>query len=166
MGALALLAERHGRAARLVEARAAAGRAPRLEDALELGTLLQGKAGRAAFPIREKPSRLDDPAVPPPERLPEALAALGRRLDALAARRPVALRAACEAHLAFEEAHPFEDANGRAGLLLLAWHLLLAERDSAGLGAPRWRLADREPYLAAVRDRDVEALARLAGGSP
>lgn len=56
---------------------------------------------------------------PPPEALPEALAALERFLHEPAGRMPPLVKAAL-AHVQFETIHPFSDGNGRLGRLLIA----------------------------------------------
>lgn len=145
------LARMAGGLSRAIEVvRAGAARPPRFDDARALAAALLDLPD----PVRHAPSRLagTDPLVPGPAALRGAIVRLAACLDAVAA-APNLVRAACEAHLLFEEVHPFADANGRTGRLVLAWQLL-----AAGRPAPRFRLADREPYLAAVRTRDAAAL--------
>jgi hypothetical protein len=141
-------------------------RFPGLDDARALARVYLGREDVAR---RRRPA-FRNPRTPPPE-------ALGARLDALAAAfgwiaelggalprgrsgsdGPF-LREAAAAHIAFGEAHPFDDANGRVARLLLAWQLR-----AAGLEPPRWRVPDRIAYAAVFPERDVEALVRLVRG--
>jgi len=133
-------------------------REPGLDDVLVLAARVTGRDAE----LRTRTPRFRDPLVPAAERLAAELPRLGAALSEVAALArsapaPEALtREAARAHLVFEEVHPFADANGRIGRLLLAWQLL-----AAGHPAPRWQLRDRDRYLDAVRERDLAALAAL-----
>ncbi len=90
--------------------------------------LLQGGRGATKQPGEFRKSQVwiggASPALahfvpPPPEALPEALAAFERFLHAPSDQMPPLVKAAL-AHVQFETIHPFSDGNGRLGRLLIA----------------------------------------------
>lgn len=90
--------------------------------------LLRGGRGAGKLPGEFRPGQVwvggATPALahfvpPPPDALPDLLAALERFLHVPASEMPPLVKAAL-AHVQFETIHPFSDGNGRLGRLLIA----------------------------------------------